>query len=370
MTPLRFRTETPVGRGILIACLVFVVLGAVAFFAAVGGTDARRTFGALIASWLFFAGLAVGGLAFAAFMQLSGARWATPIVDVARGLSRFIPVAAALLAVILVGLPIWAPWYHHVPAQQQFWFSTPVLLTREVIGSALLFGFGYARMRPAAGKLSGLVSVVWIMLFAAVVSMWAFDFILGPDLKWSSTLIGPHLFVGAFISAGALATVVALSRRRLDRRQRHDAGALTITVGVFWGYLFWSQFLTIWYGNLPDEIEFMIRRGAAGWQIESLLVVLCILAIPLLILLTGRAKESPQVLGFAALLQVVGLWLERHMLVVPTLSPPGATPFDLRGALVALGLLGAFVLVSWDSLRPGALPENANDQAVASGMRA
>jgi len=191
-----------------------------------------------------------------------------------------------------------------------------------------------------------------------VVSMWAFDFILGTDLGWSSTLIGPHLFSGAFISGGALSTLIALHRGVLDRKQRHDTGALVVALGIFWGYLFWSQYLTIWYGNLPDEIEYFVRRGSGGWQIEVVAMALCIVALPLLLLLTARGKESPKVLGLAAFLQLAGLWMERHLMVVPSVAPQGSTPLDVHGLLVALGLLGAFALTTGEPAEPGALPEH------------
>ncbi len=355
----RFGSETPRAKAILVACLALIVLGAVGLLTGVSGADRVRTFGALIASWLFFAGLSVGALTYAAIMSLAGARWAEPIADIARGFSRFIPVAAGLLLIILLGMSSWAPWYHHTPGQQAFWLDTPLFATREILGSFALFGFAMLFLRPG-GKLPGWVSVTWCLLYAAVVSMWAFDFILGPDLHWMSTLIGPHLFAGAFVSGSALSTIVAIQRRRLDRRARHDAGALVTTLSVFWGYLFWSQFLTIWYGNLPDEVEFFLRRNLNGWQIETLAVVFCVFLFPLLLLLMGRAKESPTILSLAAGLQLAGLWMEKHLLVVPSLSPHGASPFDWHGELIALGILAAFVLASWDTFRPQGVGERAD----------
>ena len=349
--------EIVLGRGLTRACLLAVVAGTVAFAWGVLGGHAPRTFAALIASWLFFSGAAMGTLAFGAVLELSGARWADGLNSLASAVTSFVPVAMLLLILIVAGVPSWAPWFDRPPPGQAFWLNLPFFSVRELLSTAVLFGFAYLGMRRGGGAVtaareprSSHVLVAFCLIFAVVLSFWAFDFVLGPDPEWSSTLIGPHVFVGAAASGASLVALLGLAAGRLDQKMRRDMSALIFTMSVLWGYLFWSQYLPIWYGNLPTEIAFVIRRATGGWRTEAATVVFLCFVVPFALLLGSRAKASARVLGTAAAAQFVGIWLERHLLVVPSLSPPGASPFDLCGVLVALGILGAFVLATGTSL--------------------
>jgi Ni/Fe-hydrogenase subunit HybB-like protein len=330
------------GRGLTRACLLAVVAGTVAFAWGVLGGHAPRTFAALIASWLFFSGAAMGTLAFGAVLELSGARWADGLNSLASAVTSFVPVAMLLLILIVAGVPSWAPWFDRPPPGQAFWLNLPFFSVRELLSTAVLFGFAYLGMRRGGGAVtaareprSSQLLVAFCLIFAVVLSFWAFDFVLGPDPEWSST---------------SLVALLGLAARRLDQKMRRDMSALIFTMSVLWGYFFWSQYLPIWYGNLPTEIAFVIRRATGGWRTEAATVVFLCFVVPFALLLGSRAKASARVLGTAAAAQFVGIWLERHLLVVPSLSPSGAAPFDLCGVLIALGTLGAFVLATGTSL--------------------
>jgi Ni/Fe-hydrogenase subunit HybB-like protein len=355
--------ENALGRTLARACLVAVAAAIVAFAWGVHGGHAPRAFASLIASWLFFAGAVVGALAFAAVLELSGARWAGWLAGLAAAVTSFVPMATVLLVVIVAGLASWAPWFDRPPPGQAFWLNVPFFSARELLCTVGLFGFAYLGMRRADGALpasreprSSKTSVAFCLVFAVVLSFWAFDFVLALDPEWASTLIGPHLFVGAAVSGAALVTLLGLLAGRLDAKARRDVGTLILTMSVLWGYLFWSQYLPIWYGNLPAEISFVIRRTTGGWRGEAAMVVLLCFAIPFVLLLGSRAKASARALGTAAVAQLLGIWLERHLLVVPSLSPAGAAPFDACGVLVAFGALGAFLLATAKSLRAASVP--------------
>jgi Ni/Fe-hydrogenase subunit HybB-like protein len=335
-----------------------VVAGVVAFIWSSVGGQAPRAFAALIASWLFFSGAAMGALAFTAVLELSGARWAARMNASASAVTGFAPLAMLLLVLIVAGLASWAPWFDRAPAGQAFWLNVPFFSARELLSSVALFGFAYLGMRrgrgdsplPAASEpRSGRTLVGFCLLFAVVLSFWAFDFVLGSDAEWSSTLIGPHIFVGAAASGAALLVLLGLVSGRMDAKVRRDLAALVLTMSILWGYLLWSQYLPIWYGNLPTETAFIIRRTTRGWRIEAMLVVLLCFLIPFVLLVGSKGKSSARALGIAVVSQLVGIWLERHLLVAPSLSPAGASPFDLCGVLVGLGILGAFVLATGKS---------------------
>jgi Ni/Fe-hydrogenase subunit HybB-like protein len=345
--------DLALGRVLTRACLIAVVAGMIAFAWGTLGGHAPRTFAALIASWLFFSGAVMGALAFTAVLELSGARWAVKLNASSSALTGFVPLAMLLLVLIVAGLANWAPWFDRPPPGQAFWLNVPFFSARELLSSVAFFGYAYLGMRRGGGAVPSASEprtsrslVAFCLMFVVVLSIWAFDFVLGPDPEWSSTLIGPHLFVGAAASGAALVTLLGLASGRLDQKVRRDLATLVLTMSVLWGYLFWSQYLPIWYGNLPSEIAFILRRTTGGWRTEAAIVVVLCFVVPFALLLGARGKASTRALKIALVAQLLGLWLERHLLVVPSLTPAGAGPFDLCGVLVALGTLGAFVLTT------------------------
>jgi len=324
-----------------------VAIGLAAFATGVLGGDSPRTFGALIASWLFFAGAAAGALAFRAFFHIVDARWARPLVALGPGGARFAPVALGVLVVIVIGAGM-APW---LPKDGGAWLRVPTLAVRELALCALLFGFAYKNLRAGqgvGGRPSVSTSVIYCLIFAVVVSVWGFDFVLGPDPTFQSTLIGPYVFMSAFTAGTGVLTLVALAQNTLTDTERRDLAAFTLALSIFWGYLFWSQYLAIWYGNLPDEVAFALRRGAAG----VLTVVALVFVVPFTTLLHSKGRGSSRALGAIVTLQLLGLWLNCHLLVVPSLSAPSAMGVGTRDVLIALGMLGAFALSSARTLRP------------------
>jgi hypothetical protein len=148
-------------------------------------------------------------------------------------------------------------------------------------------------------------------------------------------------------------------------------------------YLFWSQYLVIWYGNIPEETSFVVSRlgsqfvqdtwylkgfwsriGEPYVQITLVAWILC-WVIPFCVLLGARPKKTPAVLGPVALGSILGFWLERYILVTPSLVSPekvlAGAPITLLGPIeigLALGFLGAFFLcfLAFARVFPGVLP--------------
>ncbi len=346
MTWLR-GVQAGLGRGLAWAALGAVAMGLIAFATGLGGGASPRTFGALIASWLFFAGAAAGALAFRAFFRVVDARWARPLATLGAFQIGFTPVALLVLVVILAGAGL-APWLHTEGAE---WPRVLLVTVRQLVLGVALFGFAYLKLRVGKGtadRPSVAGAVVYCLLFAVVLSAWAFDFVLGPDPSFQSTLIGPYVFMSAFVAGTGVVTLLALVSNKLSETERADVGAFTLALSIFWGYLFWSQYLTIWYGNLPDEVTSALRRDVG----VVLTVVTFVFAVPFVALLHPRSRRSPRILGGLVAVQLLGLWLNCHMLVVPSLVATSAAAVAPRDVLIGLGMLGAFALSSAQTLRP------------------
>lgn len=337
-----------------------VLAGAAAFVSGLGAGRAPATYGALISSWLFFAGGALGAVAFGALFRIVPARWARPIAALGRPAVTFAPAALVLLLVILTGAAA-APWV----AGSRGWLATPLLVAREVVLTAALFGLAWLWFGPRSQAPELSSGVAFIIAYTIVLSIWAFDFVLGPDPVFGSTVIGPFLFVTVFLAGTGTLVLLALVRGALSEADRNDTVSFLLAMTIFWTYLFAAQTLTIWYGNLPDETAFLLRRMQGGWGWISLLMLVLMFFVPFGCLLHPIGRTSRRVLAAVLGGQLLGMWLVCQILVVPTLSAGDALlPFHPRNVLIALGVLGACVLSVAPGLRHLAVPAEAGAAAA------
>jgi hypothetical protein len=187
--------------------------------------------------------------------------------------------------------------------------------------------------------------------------------------SWFSTLFPWYFAWGGFLSGVAATALGCVLLRRAPDWQReisparmHDLGKMVFAFSIFWMYLFFAQYLVIWYGNLPEETQFFqLRLGSQflqdtwTWRWERLdepWVKLSLTAwvgcwvVPFWMLLGQRPKRTPAILGSVAAVVLLGFWLERNALVWPSLSPENDTVWCRPVALgIALGFLGAFAAV-------------------------
>lgn len=334
-------TRDALGQRAAIAALIAIVAALVAFATGLGAGERPATFAALIASWIFFAGLAAGALAFRALFHIIDARWARPMAALGGAMLGFAPVALGLLLVIVIAADF-APWLHGEPGSA--WMSAPAVAIRELLVTAALFGAGYLLAPRDGGRRGVAIACVYCLAYAVALSLWGADLVLGADAEFASTLIGPFVFMSAFLAGTGLVTLLALRAGALSELGRRDAAKLVLALSIFWAYLFWSQYLTIWYGNLPEEVGFALRRTQGGWGGVVLTAIGLVFTLPFAVLLHPAGRRSRRTLTVLIVLQMLGLWLICQLLIVPSLTPPEASAFDLRTVLVGLGMLGAFSL--------------------------
>ena len=191
-----------------------IVAGAAAFASGLGGGRAPGTFGTLIASWLFFAGGALGAVTFGALFRIVPARWARSLVALGQAPAVFAPVALVVLVVILAGA-----------AERSLGRRKPRLAGLSAVGGkgdcALHRPLprGAALVRPARPARGAVLpsAVTFLIAYTVVLSIWAWDFVLGPDPVFGSTVIGPFVFVATFLAGTDLLVLLALARGDLLR---------------------------------------------------------------------------------------------------------------------------------------------------------
>ena len=368
---------------------VFLGLGAiggVAFLYGLLAGDSVRAWQALLVNFLFFAGLAQAGVVLSAILQVTSARWGRPLKRLAEATSAFLPVAFVLLLVLCLGIATWAPWVDEPVEGKTPWLNIPFFVGRQTLGFLLLSGLSllyvYRSVRPDIGMLDesgertatglprrliagwrgvveerqqnqrsqGILAPCVLIAYAWVFSLVAFDFVMALDPHWFSTLAGGYYFIGNLFAGFAflaLAAVWARDRLKLESYigsgQLHDIGKLLFGFCVLWAYMLWSQYLVIWYGDLPEETEFIAHRMYGSWAPLTWIVLILAFFVPFAVLLSRKVKTNQRGLAMISGVVMVGMWLERFLLVVPSIWHDETLPFGVVELLITTGTLSLFV---------------------------
>lgn len=379
-------------RQVAWAAGAMVALGAIAFIWGLL-TDPDRAWRAYAFNWLDFASVAHGAVLLAAVVTITRGVWSRPIRRVSLAFVAFLPVAFLLFLPMLIWVPGHLfPWIESPPGgNTSIYLDMPFLVIRNLVllGALLIVSlrFAYWALRPdiglvddVPGSLRGLYDRLtkgWqgqeaeearahtklsrfapamALLYVFALSVVVFDFVMSLETRWFSTLLGPYFFMAAFlggIAATAVTTLILRWRMRLEDEihgtNLHDLMKLLFAFCVFWTYLFWSQYMVIWYGNMPHEQVFLTIRLGPPYRYLSIAVFFMLFIIPFFSLMGVKPKKTPIFAGVMAAVVLLGLWLERFLLVYPTLYPNAdAIPLGFLEIGVGLGFLGVVTFcVTW-----------------------
>jgi hypothetical protein len=371
--------------------LGLAVVGLAIFGSTLATDRSERGWHLFLVNWLFFTGITGGSLALTAVHKLANAKWSGVIIRFAQAHVFFGVVSLiGLVLIFTVGYhPIFGPMseqLHSMSHGKALWLSRPFMFTRLLVGLTALYGVGwaliradlipdlhlarsavdpgreatYARMamgfdgsdavREAHHRKINRLAAIFIPLYALVFTLVAFDTIMALQPHWFSNLLGGWYFMGSFLGGHTcLALMMLYGRNHLgisdlvSPKQRHDLGKLCFGFTVFWTYLMWAQFLVIWYGNLHEETGFVFARLWGPWMPIGRAVFLGMFLVPFFGLLFVAAKKTPFTLGLFALTSFVSLWLERYLLVLPSVTKEHGPVFGLPELGPTLLFLGLFL---------------------------
>jgi hypothetical protein len=356
---------------------VLLVIGIVGFILALIIGRSQRVWEIWLVNFLYFNGIAQGGIVCSASFYLTQARWAgSTHYRMAEAFSLYLAIGFLLFWGIFIGRLSIFPWIIHPSPKQQLWLNVPFLFARDGIALLLMTivslwfvslsrrdeahawasRFSEIDMPPVAiRRLAPAVAI----LYCAVYSLLAFDLIMSLSPKWHSTLFGWWYFATDFWSAAVAMALMAVGFRRLFGPGTsasapgvlHDLGKLIFAFSIFWIYTGFAQYLVIWYGDIPTETFFIVQRfWHAPWTLLSWSAVILIWVIPFLVLLGVRPKRTPAILGTVAILGLLGVWILDFILVVPSLSRDHL-PFGWIEVTITAGFLGIFLLCAVPGLK-------------------
>lgn len=351
-------------RNVLTAC---GLLGAVIAVAGAFAAPDR-----MWAAWLLVAyyvlGIGLAGLCFLAVHYTTGSTWSVAIRRVPEALAGTLILAVAMMAVLFVVHPQLYPWTTDAAlatgtdralAFKRMWLSRPFFLVRAGIYSAIWLFFAAAIRRrscrqdqdgdPRWTRANVRLSAAFLAMFGITVTLASFDWLMSLEHHWFSTVYGVYSFAGLFESGLAAIILVALWLERsgplagvLNQNHRHDLGKLLFAFSVFWAYIWFSQYMLIWYTNIPEEAAYFVRRENGGWFLLSMLNIVLNGVVPFVILLRQDAKRHRTTLAVAAGCVLLGRWLDLYVLIFPAIigDAPAIGIWELGLTLGGVGALG------------------------------
>lgn len=297
---------------------------------------------AFLANFLFWIGVALGGIVFAALVEVCGGRWPGPLRLTAERFGRFVPIALALFVVLVWRRADVYPWARSTGGDTRLreWLVAvrDAIALAAIYACAVAFCRASARARQNASAPSPARSAILLLaVYAVGFSLLAVDLIMSLEPRWTSTLFPAYVFTGnVYAGTAAVATVSAWDgpdATAAAAARTRDMANLLVGIALFWTYLFWSQFLVIWYGNVTAEVGFMMARVGTTRALGWVVLALCS-AVPTIALVPQRGKDTRTVKIVAPAI-LLGLWLERWLLVAPDLPSQHAV-------FAALGMTAAF----------------------------
>ncbi len=327
-------------------------------------------FHAYLMNYCYFLSISLGALFFVALQHATRAGWSVTV----RRLAELL--AANMLCLLLLFLPVIVPvlmgdtglyrwnepeevalsellqhkeiYFHPIffAGRCIFYFAVWGLLARFFLRRSLRQDeSGDPVLTMQMERLSPLA----LLLFAGTITFASFDWLMSLAPEWFSTIFGVYYFSGAAVGFFAAIILLAMLLQASGRltasitvEHYHDLGKLLFAFVVFWGYIAFSQYMLIWYANIPEETTWYLARQSGSWMWVSVVLLFGHLLIPFFGLLSREAKRRKALLAFWAVWMLAAHWIDLYWLVMPSFEHPQGLPLGPIDAGCLLGIGGLY----------------------------
>lgn len=326
---------------------ILLVLGAVLLILSFA-TDYKRAMFDYLWIYMFLVSLGIGSLGLVALEYVVGASWSTPFRRILEFTASLTPLLIVLVIPLFFGLSDLFEWTHAdvVAADPMLKSKEPYLnvqffTIRTAVFLLIWLAFYYFIVRnsakqdttrdPALTKRNIKISVPFMPVFVISLTVAAIDWIMSLEPHWYSTIFGLYYFAGTVIAALSVNTYISVKLKEggyliADIRDEnyYSFGTLIFAFIVFWAYIGFSQYLLIWYADIPEETFWFIARWNGSWKYVSLALVFMHFVFPFLILVSRGAKTNLKLLKIMAIWMLAAHALDLYWLIMPTYSRDGA----------------------------------------------
>jgi hypothetical protein len=350
-----------------------------------GSPVMKRVITSLWHNNVFFAGIGVIGLFFIAIQYAASAGWSAPIKRIPLAIGHWIPFSAIImLAVYFAGSHDLFHWTHDylykgeeadkVLIGKSAYFFWPLgageFPAFFVIRMVLFFGlwimfFMWIKKEMLAEDIDGdtkhwysarVYSTVFLIIFAVSSSIAAWDWVMSIDPHWFSTMMGWYVFASWWVTGLAVIALIlshlkdAGYLKMVNANHLHDLGKFIFGFSIFWTYIWFSQFMLIYYANIPEEtVYFYQRLKVAPYSWIFFLNLILNFVLPFLLLMTRDAKRHVSMLKFVCPIIIVGHWFDFYNMITPgVMKYEGGLGFLEIG--LAMIFIAAFLFVVLSSL--------------------
>ncbi len=338
----------------------------IAFY--LGKNNADYFFYSFHVSWLFFLSLVFGAIFFILIQFATKAGWSIVVRRLAENVATTMPLFIGLFIVIILGSHT---IFHHwlspesftdkVLSQKRWYLNLPFFYIRAAI-YFIIFTFAayYFAAQSANQDKTGNHAITYklqnasfpfLILLGFCVTFAAFDWIMSLDPHWYSTIFGLYFFASCYMAFLALLSVLTRLTQNISTLKNvisvehyHDLGKLVFAHSCFWAYAAFSQYLLIWYGNIPEETRWYAVRQSHGWFWIWTLLCVGHFLVPFLFLMARTAKRSRTMVVWISIWMLIMHFIDLYWLIMPTRYEEGSH-FSLIDIFCFLGIGGLFVAV-------------------------
>lgn len=341
-----------------------------------------RVWSNLLIVAFYFVTVALGGAVFIAMNYATGAGWSVAFRRVPEAMAKLLPYACAALFIVLALRYQDYGWTLHHDGHEvadpgsfwfkQYWLNPPFWLARAVgymvvwcAFAAAIVGISRKQDRVGGMKLTGVnvrLSAIFIAVYAITFSMASMDWVMALEPLWFSTMWGVYQFAGMLQSTLAVIVVMALLLRRtggplygiFSDEHLHDLGKLLLAFSCFWMYIWFSQYMLIWYSNIPEETTYFVARTHGPWGPIVLISIVLNWIIPFFVLLPKPSKRSERVMMKVALVVLIGRWVDLSVMIFP--PTVGELPvlgiWEIAGVCLLIGSFGLLFARAFAKSKP------------------
>ncbi|MEX0966140.1 MAG: quinol:cytochrome C oxidoreductase [Bacteroidia bacterium] len=347
---------------------------------------AKRFWANLLLSSTFWFLISLCGTFFIAFNYLANAGWAVVLNRIAEAVGVYLPISAVALLIIMAfgshSIYHWAheavyevgnPEYDPLLVGKREFLNEGFLMTGFVIfaGLMILFTYLFRRNSLLEDVNGGLkyydrslkFAVFFLVAFGLGISFFGFGFLMSTNPHWYSTIYGVYVFAGMFVGGMTVITMIAILLKNagflaeVRTEHIHDMGKFMFAFSIFWTYIWVSQFLLIWYGNIPEETIYYDMRWAPNWKTLFWLNLIINFTVPLLLLMSRHTKRNFKFLFAIGIVILIGRFMDIYLLIMPDTVGLDASTFGFIeiGCWLFFGGIFAFT-TAWALSRANLIP--------------
>ncbi|MCL4499133.1 MAG: polysulfide reductase NrfD [Chloroflexi bacterium] len=309
----------------------------------------RLSWGIFLTNFIYLLGLTQGALVIAVILRLGSARWSAGFFRLAAAVALFFaPVAVVMLVVVLGGDSA----FNAAREASHPWNNDLFFFVRHTLSLLVFYAAAWALLRFSIAKRSVLTLTPFLLIaFVMNETFVAWDLGMLLNVHFADAIYAPFFIVGSIFSGVALLILIMAGVKRylgstlFTAEHFKSMGQLLLAFSLIWAYFWWSQFITIWYANVPEETESLyLRIFSPGYSKIYFATMALIWVIPFSLLIFRRVRQSVGALSGISVSVLCGLWLDRYLMVMPAVGEKqkiASLPLlDLGSALFTLALLG------------------------------